>query len=363
MAEQKNFYGLMVRGKDFSKEELSYLSDIYSEYGRDSLFQMVQEKKLLPFAARTFAACGLDVGFWQKYLDQFRIRNNKILRCLDIVYDSLQKHGVKKMFVSENFGALLSAKEDIGLFASGDIDNYADPSEKDKIYKAFEALGYTRKERYSGFHQIAAEFFPPVEVDVPENFYISVDFYPLARLKLPCFVNADLFVDWDKLYQYEDTSIVLPPPDALMYVCMLHISLHSFSRAPDIRLYVDLLNLSKMQIDYSLIQQWCRRDRTCTRVATASDLANKLMKTHIPDDVVHLSDRSVRIEKIVFNPSTNDLIYEPRGLNVLRIEALCNDTGIFRGCLKILSPDKNWMKSVYGSSGFVAHIKHFIKVI
>ena len=363
MAEPMNFYSLLIRGENLTCEESEHLNQVYSEYGREKLCRMVKEKKILPFAARTFSTYGLDVEYWQNCLDQYRTRNRKILRCLSRAYESLQRFGIKKMFVSENFGALLSAGGDIGLFASGDVDNYADPSEKDKIYQAFDSLGYTRKERYSGNRQIAAEFFPPEDADVPEKFYISVYFYPLARLKLPCFIEADQFVAWDKTWRYADTAIQLPPPDALMYICMLHISLHSFSRAPDIRLYIDLLNMAKTRVDYTRIRQWCQRDHTCTRAAVAAELANQLMKTKIPDEVVQLSDRRVKIEKIVFNPVSNDLIYEPRGLTVLRIEALCNDRGAINGCLEILFPDKTWMNSVYGSSGLTAHIKHFLKVI
>lgn len=363
MAELNPFYTMLIRGSDLTKEELSYLRRVYSEYGRDKLCRMVTEKKILPFAARTFAVYDIDTTFWAAHLDQFRLRNQKILHCLDKTYQSLHQHGVRKMFVSENFGALLSSGADIGLFASGDVDNYADPAEKQKIYQAFETMGYTRMERYSGNRQIAAEFFPPKDEDVPENFYISVDFYPLARIKLPCFIEADQFVEWDRIWRYVDTSIQLPPPDALMYICMLHISLHSFSRAPDIRLYIDLLNMTKTQIDYDRIRQWCQRDHTCTRAAVAAELSNKLMKTQIPDNVVQLSGRRRKIEKIVFDPVSNDLIYEPRGLKVLRIEALCNDWSMLHGIRDILSPDKAWMKSVYGSCGFAAHIRHFVKVI
>lgn len=363
MGEVNGLYGLLIRGEDLTEAEISRLCEAYSRYGREKFRRMAAEKKILPFAARTFSLYGLDPAFWEEQLEQFRARNRKILRCLDEAYGSLRRHGVKKMFVSENFGALLSANGDIGLFASGDVDNYADPSEKERIYQAFEALGYHRKERFAGLRQIAAEFFPPENADVPEKFYISVDFYPLARLKLPCFIEADQFVDWQGVTCYGDTDIALPPPTALMYICMLHISLHSFSRAPDIRLYIDLLNMTKTPVDYALIQQWCRRDHTCTRAATAADLANKLMKTQIPDEVVWLSNRSVKIENIVFDPVSNDLIYEPRGLKVLKIEALCNDRGAINGCLEILFPAQAWMKSVYGSSGLTAHLKHLIKVL
>lgn len=363
MTEPMNLYSLLVRGENLTDAEYAHLKKVYTEYGKDKIFHMAKEKKILPFAARTFSTYGFDVEYWQNCLEQYRTRNRKILSCLNEAYESLQRFGVKKMFVSENFGALLSAEGDIGLFASGDVDNYADPSEKEKIYQAFAALGYTRKERYSGNHQIAAEFFPPKDADVPEKFYISVDFYPLARLKLPCFIEADRFVDWKAVNNYKNTAIILPPPNALMYICLLHLSLHSFSRAPDIRLYMDLLNMTKTKIDYSLIRQWCQRDRTCTRVAVAAELSNRLMKTQIPDEVIHLSEKRAKVEKIVFDPVRNDLIYEPRRLKVLKIEVLCNDKGAINGCLEILFPDKDWMKSVYGSSGLIAHLKHFAKVI
>lgn len=331
--------------------------------GKDAVYEAVKTKKILPFAAKAICECGIDVDFWSRISDIYRYRNESILRFLDKAYRSLAECGVKKMFVSENFGALLLSGGDLSLFASGDVDNYADPAEKDKIYAAFDAIGCTRKERYAGKHQIAAEFFPSEDENLPEKFYVSVDFYPLARLKLPCFVRADDFVEWDKLSVYPGTAIKLPPASSLMYICLCHISLHSFSRAPDIRLYIDIMNMEKTNIDYSLIHQWCRRDHTCTRAATAADLANKLMKTQIPDDVIHLTDRRLKIEKIVYNPVTNDLIYEPKGFKIFRIEALCNDKGAINGCLEILFPKKTWMKSVYGSGSLKAYIKHFVKVI
>lgn len=363
MAEANDMYTLLIRGEGLAEAEIGRLRKVEAELGRDKLFQLVSKKKIIPFAARTFELYGIDAAFWKEQLELFRTRNRKILHCLSDAYASLRRHGVRKMFVSENFGALLSANGDIGLFASGDVDNYADPCERDRIYQAFDELGYRRQERYSGKMQIAAEFFPPESVDVPEKFYISVDFYPLARLKLPCFIRADQFVDWDGVTCYADTSIMLPPANALMYICMLHISLHSFSRAPDIRLYIDLLNMSKLPVNYEMLRKWCKADRTCTRAATAAELANCLMKTHFPEELIQLSERRKKIERLVYDPAKNDLIYEPAGLKVLLIEALCNDRSIVHGILDILLPEKKWMKSVYGSCGIGAHLKHLLKVL
>ena len=358
-----NLYSLLIRGTDLDQSEQSRICQLYNQQGKDAMFAMAKGKKILPFAANAFVFCGLDTDFWEDILNQYRVRNRAILNCLDKAYAELARQGVTKMFVTENFGALLSAGNDIALFASGDVDNHADPSEKENIYRAFEALGYTRKERFSGGHQIAAEFFPPQGEDLPENFYISVDFYPLARLKLPCFIRSEEFVEWEQLHCYENTAVKLAPADALMYICMLHSSLHSFSRAPDIRLYIDLLNMCRTEVDYHRLAQWCRRDRTCTRAAVAARLSNALMGTQIPECITKLSKRSDKVIELVYDRDKNDLRYEPRGLKVLRIEISCHDKGLLAGVSEILFPDKSWMQKVYGSSSLVAHIKHIKKVL
>lgn len=353
-----------INSEGITEEEKNIIIEIYCKYGKEFIYQQAKTKKVLPFVANTLIHLNLDGEFWSAILDEYRDRNTNILEVLNEAYFALNKHGVKKIFVSENFGALLSSSGDIGLFASGDVDNYADPCEKDKIYRAFEEIGYSRKERYSGKHQIAAEFFPPESKEgLPEGFYISIDFYPLARLKLPCFIEADTFVDWSMVSHYKDTAIVLPPPTALMYICLLHISLHSFSRAPDIRLYVDLLNMGHLQIDYVQIEKLCHRDHTCTRAAVAADICNRLLRTRFPEAIIGMSQRKEKVKRIVFNSETCDLIYEPHGLTVLKIEMACDDFSDFHGLKSILCPNKAWLKETYGSCGVAAHVKHLLRII
>ncbi len=354
----------MINCEGISDEERNRICETYHEYGKEAFYEEAIKRKILPFTASTLIRLQEDVDFWSNISNEYRQRNIAILTILDEAYAALKKHGVKKMFVSENFGALLSSQKDISLFASGDVDNYADPSEKKRIYEAFEELGYKRKERFSEKHQIAAEFFPPKDkAGLPDDFYISVDFYPLARLKLPCFIRADEFVAWDEVTTYHDTSVILPPPSALMYICLLHISLHSFSRAPDIRLYIDLLNMAQTEIDYNQIVCWCQRDKTCVRASTAALLCNQLLRTDISNSIVSLSTRKEKVIKLVYNSAAQDLQYEPRGLKVLKIELACDDRSIFHGLHSILFPDAQWMKDTYGSVGILAHLKHFIKVI
>ena len=363
MKTPAGFCSLLIRGTDLSDSDLNYIKSLYNTFGRDEIYNLKKKKKILPFAANTFVHYQLDADFWHVILDEYRNRNKSILCFLNKVYKALEQEGVNKMFVSENFAALLESGNDIALFASGDVDNYADPSEKLKIYSAFEKIGCSRKERFSGKHQIAAEFFPDNKENLPEGFYISVDFYPLARLKLPCFIKADDFVDWNNLIKYANTSVVLPPAEALTYICMLHISLHSFSRAPDIRLYIDLLNTSNLNVNFDKLAEWAKMDRTCTRLSVAANISNSLIKTNYPEVITNLSLRRNRVERKVYDQSINDLIYEPRGIKVFCIEVLCDDLGVLHGVKEILFPDSNWMLDVYGTKGLAAHIKHAFRVI
>lgn len=357
------FFRLLVKGSYLNDNEKNTVRTIYDSFGMNCIYEIVKEKKIIPFAANTFCNCMLDVDFWSNILRHYQIRNKAILLFLNKVYTVLHEQGVRKMFVTENFGALLSADEDIGLFSSGDIDNYAAPNEKEKIYNAFEILGCARKERFSGAHQIAAEFFPAKKEGLPDNFYFSVDFYPLARLKLPCFVQADDFINWDKIYAYKNTEIILPPTDALMYICLLHISLHSYSRAPDIRLYVDLMNMFHTDIEYTNIIKWCIHDKTCKRVAVSAELSNWLVETRFQNDIIELSKNRLGLEKMVYDFKKRDLRYAPDRLKILLIEMKCNDSNMLVGLKNILFPNKEWVKKVYMSCGLKAYLLHIIKLL
>lgn len=344
-----------------SESEDERITAFYNENGVDAVFEFVQNKKIVPFAAKTFAFLGLDKDFWSEKLEFFKSRNLKIIALLDKIYSTLHRHGVRKMFVTENFATLLCADGDLSLFASGDIDNYADISEKEKIYAAFDELGFERRERYAVKNQIAATFHPH-DPEIGEKFYISVDFHPLARLKLPCFVNADDFVDWSRLSTYKETDITLPPADALAYICLLHISLHSFSRAPDIRLYLDIANVSKCGADYAKISEWCKRDATCKRAAAAAFLANRLLGISGLDTLIDLANIE-DILTLVYDSKNNDLLYEPHGFKILKLEGACDDRRAINAFWHMLFPDRDWMRETYGSTGIVSHVKHFIRLV
>lgn len=358
-----NFNSIIIRTEGLSDQERDLVKSVYKENGKESMYEYFKTRKILPFAAKTFCNLDVDSEFWLPILEQYRERNTKIVSFLDAAYKALRDNGVTKAFVTENFAALLTSGRDIGLFASGDVDNCYDTEEKEKIYQALLSIGCTYKEYYSKKRLNGSIWFAPVEYGLPENFHIGFQSGPLSRKFIPGFVEMPDFDGWDNICTYQNTNIQLPNPSVLMYICMLHISLHSFSRAPDIRLYTDTLNMTSAQVDYSKIEAWSKKNRTRTRVSVAATLTNNLMKTTIPTNVTNQTSRKNKILRLVYDPIVNDLIYEPRGLKVLRIECLCDDKGVLHGLLTIAFPEKEWMRQTYGNNNIGAYLKHIRRIL
>lgn len=354
---------------ELSAQEKAVIGELYKSEGQQNIYEFAKNKKILPFAAVLLAGLAIDKAFWGAIADEYRQRNEIIINRLNSLFIKFSDCGIKKIFVNENFGALLSADADKALFASGDVDMYADITQKEQIYLALEQLGYTKKERYANKKLISTSFYN--ESVLPANFHFGVAWHPLSRLKLPCFINADDFVEWERLTVYKDTAIKMPDTEALMYICLLHISLHSFSRAPDIRLYIDINNMSKLPVDWEKILHLARRDKTMVRVLVSSVLANRLLSVKIPDFVLALSSspeykkQISRLLKLVYDDKKNCLIYEPKGLKILKIEALADSPGYMAGIAKILFPEKEWVRETYaGDNGNIiaGYIKHILNV-
>lgn len=355
---------------ELTEREKTTIIKLYTLDGKQQIYDYAKNRKILPFVAMLLAGMGFDTQYWNEIAEEFRVRNEKVIYCLNIAFELLLKSGVKKIFVKENFAALLSADADKALFSSGDVDMYADIAHKEIIYTVFEQLGYTREERFTHKKIISTSFYN--DSVLPKGFHFGVSWNPFARLKLPSFLNADDFVDWDRLNTYKDTAIITPDIDALMYICLLHISLHSFSRAPDIRLYIDINNMSMLPVDWEKILNWAYRDKTMVRVLVACFLANRLISVEIPAIVLDLTQSAeykkqvMKLLKLVYNEKTNTLRYEPRGLKILKIEAWTDSAGFMTGIRKILFPGEKWIREVYvGEKGniFIGQIKHILNII
>lgn len=344
---------------DLAPEETQKLKDVARELGGQTLLEMATQVKMLPFLAKLMLALDVEPSTWQPIYDRYAERNQIVIAELDRVYAALRAAGCKKLFVSENFGAMLAADGEIGLFASGDVDNYVDAEEYPAVKQALTSLGYRCEERFAGKLFISATFTHSERL--PDGFAFGFEVFPLSRLTQPCSVCTDDFTDWTQLRAYRDTAILLPPRDALLYICLLHISLHSFCRAPAIRLYRDIVNASEglTHAEWSRIAAQAKRDRTERRLYTAAYLSNRIAGTALP---IARKPKIKRLLKLVFDEENGVLLPEPSRGRVMRIEAACHDRSAVAGGKDMLLPDRAWRKSVYGSSGLRGIVRHLKRI-
>lgn len=358
------FYTVSVKDRLGSNEVERLVRPLYEEEGFNNVYEWTRKKKMLPYVASMLVRSGIDETNWAPVLNNYRKRNKAVVSELNIIYKEMSKAGVQKMFVSENFGALLNSGRDLGLFASGDMDNCADLSEKSIIDIVFKSLDYRCEDRYSGKTIVSSSYYN--ESRLPADFHIGLCWEPLSRMKLPCFINIDEFVDWENLRNYGETAIKLPTVEALLYICLMHITLHTFHRAPAIRLYADILNCCyATEPDWDMVYEWAKRDHTVTRMMTSAVLANMLAEVPIPGFVKKYEEdkRVKRLLSYAYDVEVGCLNPEPGRMGVFKIEIACNDSGCATGLRKMVYPGTKWLKEHYGYGAFVASLLHLKSLI
>ena len=286
---------------------------------------------------------------------EYKERNTKIIKLLGDVYSKFAECGIEKIFVSENLGVLLASGLDIHLFTSGDVDNCAHPSEEEKIRRVMREMGFLIKEVFAGKRLVTMKCYPPSPNDLPEKFYIGIDFQISARTDLPCYVEQDQFLSWN-LRTYKDTMIKLPTNEEISYICMLHTSVHRFVQSPGIRLYFDLMCAHELDCDIQKIEKWTIDNKTRNRVSISMLMANELVQINWEPFVV--SRKNKHIVHILYDKKNSILKPIRNKIGLLLVEALCFDTNVFCGLLKILFPRKDWLLKTYHKNIILSELLH-----
>lgn len=349
--------------EDLTAKEVEEAIAFYEAEGYDNVLTKAKKEKMLPFVASMMCRLHKDEQRWRESYLYFEERNTKIISELDRVYKAMDMAEVKKLFLSENLGALLSSKRDIALFASGDADNCSDYSEKDKIYRVMSSLGYNHEECMTG-RRVGMTIFSNDSV-MPDGFHINICWGALYREKQPDLFLIDDIGGWDNMRKYKNTSITLPSTDTLLYICLLHISLHSYNRKPGIRLYEDIYNVTfPNNVDWSNLLKWADCYGTKTRLITSAMISNSLLGVSVPNSIeVGFNNRVVRrLIDMVF--CDGFLKKEPTKIKVLMIEILSYSTSsnYCNGLLRLLWPSKQWLVSSYGKNVFLSYINYITRL-
>lgn len=351
-------YRAALKNTSLTSDEIQSIKTLYSEEGRATVYEHVKKKKIVPAASCLFCKLDIDTEYWHPIAQSYRERNERIIECLDLIYSALAKAGVTRIAVVENFGALLYSGNDLAMFGSGDVDNYADISEIELIYGVFRSLGFSISENKSGNILISSAFRN--DDFFPDHFYFGINWDVTTRVKLPCLTSKSDFISWDDCLYYKDTGIRIPQAETLMYICLMHVAVHGFCKTPDIRLYYDIANVAVKSLDWSKIKEWAVHDANCLRIAVACTLAHRLVDVDIPNDIMMLGKnrRRERLINFVSKPKENVLKDFPGKVTSIGIDLMSCDGGILSGLEYVLWPSSEWIKRKYGTlaSGRIKHI-------
>ena len=364
-----NLYNLIdnlaISGRSISNTDKSRICLFYANQGRKVIFDHAQKRKMIPFIAHLFCKLELDRDFWSKHAEQYKSRNLIILEILSQIFKNFHNANIYSIFLYENFGALISSETEISLFASGDVDLYTDFFNKNKIYSIMESHCFMPTNKGKRSEKVKTEFFNKKLFN--NGFGINVMWVPMSRLKLPFNMDINNCISVDSLKRYKDTEIMLPSNEALMYLCLLHISIHSFSRSPDIRLYADIINMCKLNVNWIIIMGYAKQDNTVIRIATAAILTKKLFNIEIPSFVLDYENEQSEVSKLiklVYDDNKNVLKCPPNSMDILRIETYSDGKGLLKGIYDIIFPEKKWVMSYYEESIVIkGYFKHIVNLI
>lgn len=328
-----------------TEETKQFIAAGYTRENREELIRITTKKKVLPVVGKMMMGLKIDSDFWEGHYRKFKDRNTRVTELITDIFAAFQSNGITRICAFENYGAMLAAGTDIALYSSGDVDLYAEIDQKEAIICVMDTFGYKPTMDDINKRNIMTEFLKDDGI-----IRVNVAWKPLRRFSLPFKAQTAKYFKWSEMGYYQNTSIRVPSPETLLYLCFLRIAVHGYSRSPDIRLYIDTFNASYNQPNWNQVLQWAKADGVYTKFATVAAVAHDLIGLDVPEQVLRFAqtDRySQRILKITYDFENHTLKYDPSGLNLLKVEAASDNRSIVGEIFSMLFPTREWVKEYY----------------
>ena len=369
MNDLEKFVSLCLRKYELLRnEDLEILKIIYNKLGRKAIMDLAVKEKIVPFVAYTMSKINIEKkSFWQKKYNYFRNRNIKIVKLLDVIFKEMKNKNIP-IFLYENFGSLLLSGEDIGLFCSGDVDLCSLKGHKNDIAEILSNFRYVpaaRRDKKEKFN-IRSEFFKSGNDD---NIWINVAWMPLVEsLSLAC-ANVDVKYFIDNKANINNLNIEVPEKSDLLFLCLLHSSIHKYTCSPGMKLNVDIDRLIiSGKINWERIIDLAIKYNVRRRIAISLMITHDFLNTSFPMEVItRLSGNTNIIKKIYkYLVGKSFLINEDVDSNIIRslyLNSLLHDRGLLIGFFRMLFPQAEWLIKIYNSENENNIIKaHYLRL-
>lgn len=232
------FLTLAVRARRSEPEDAG-LSSAYDRIGDQGCLRLARDNQVLPLVATSLLSVRGDSLplHWSEIASSNRERVERRIGTLVDVVDHLEREGFHPAVI-EGGGTLLGTDLPVAAYCAGDFDLLVHPDRWPDLPVLMKSLGFQADDR-RGRPTNRIEFRRASREDHIE--WLEIGSAPFDRMWVPLH-HRDPTLGWLERRipsRKAPTVHVLASEDAVVLGAM-HTSLHSFVRAPGIRLYLDI---------------------------------------------------------------------------------------------------------------------------
>jgi len=354
MNNLEKFVSLCLRKYELlSDKDLEILKIIYDKLGRKAILDLAVKEKIVPFVAYTMSKTNIEKPFWQEKYIYFRERNIKIVKLLDAIFKEMKNKNVP-IFLYENFGSLLLSGEDIGLFCSGDVDLCSSLEYKEEVIKVLSSFDYFVRIRNYENLNVWTQFCNTTGTN---DIWISVQWTPLAEKVFPIAPDINSNIFFKNIFSIDNSNIQVLSRTYLLFLCLLHTSVHKYTCSPGMKLNVDIDRLIiSGKIEWKQIINFAIKYNVKRRVALSLMLAYDFLNTPIPKKIISELGGDQFLTRMIYKYLVGNSFLANEGIEfnrfrTLYLAVLLHDFGILAGFFRAFFPESKWLVKIYGKAG------------
>lgn len=346
--DRGRFLALALRGQRTPAED-DEVRALYRRLGEDECRALARANQCLAPVAVTLG--GLLDGEartpWDESAENNEARVRSLVERLVAIVAALDGRGVASAVI-EAGGVLLGSDLPLGAYAPGDLDLLVSEDGWDATQEVFSRAGFVHEDR-RGRPTKRIEF-TRLRPDGQRE-WLEVGSAPFDRMWVPLRFR-DRSPAWlaRRVPSRKEARLsVLAPADALALVS-IHTSLHSYVRAPGIRLHMDVDRLVRDNvIDWPGYVDEIRRVGATRRAFVSLAMAAGLLGTPIPGDVLEdLAPSSARWRRIRRLLASEGVVADGRPkltrVKSVLLDVLIDEDGVARWAGALTVPEPAWMR-------------------
>lgn len=258
----------------------------------------------------------------------------------------------------EGAAVLLGTEMARAAYPSGDLDIMVEAGHEALVERAFESEGFEHQDRrsrptcrveYTRIDQGVRQWLE-AGTEIFDRMWVPLSFRSLTHAWLARRVPS-----------HEPGLFVLSPTDALV-VAAIHASMHSFVRAPGLRLYAEIDRLARQDVDWDVVIRDLRECRASARALVSLRIAAGLLGSPVPDSVCgRLEAEAPSAKAVLALIARHGVVAPKRPLGRASTIALDRrlDGRPLRSWLRdTLAPSESWLREHFARDKGVSSVAH-----